>query len=58
MTHGAACAICRREIDPRDPDAGEAGGRPICGECARARHDDELLWVTDAEDGELDGEVG
>jgi hypothetical protein len=53
----ARCAVCGTEIDPFDPDVDTDGGATICGECARARNHDALLWEMDAADGELDGEI-
>jgi hypothetical protein len=40
-----------------DEDAVVEGGSPTCGECARARNFDELLWEVDAADGDVDGEL-
>lgn len=44
------CVGCgaRLGLDPEDEPAGEGHGRPICGECNRARNFDALL-----EGGEL-----
>lgn len=51
-----ACSVCGRFLRA-DPDAADADDG-ICEECARARNFDELLWEADAQDGELDGEIG
>jgi hypothetical protein len=51
------CASCGRRLVPawdpqHDPDDEPAGddGRPICGECARARH----FMTLDLSDGDID----
>ena len=53
------CVMCGNPFDgnPDDDPAGDDRGRPICGECTRARNFDVLLWEMDAADGELDGEI-
>ena len=50
------CTVCGLVIE-EDEDAVVEGGPPMCGECARARNLDELLWEVDAADGDLDGEL-
>jgi hypothetical protein len=44
---GETCQVCGRALDPLDPDT--IGEQSICGECARARNFDELLWEGDLE---------
>jgi hypothetical protein len=51
------CALPILEEDEDDPDALLDQSPPICGECARARNFDELLWEADTADGRLDGEL-
>jgi len=51
------CAVCGVEIDPTDPDVDESGGQLICGDCARARNFEALVWEMDAADGTLDREI-
>jgi hypothetical protein len=46
------CQVCGADFDPLDPDT-IAGQQTICGECARARNFDELLW-----EAELEGDAG
>lgn len=50
------CTVCGLVIE-EDEDAVVQGGPPMCGECARARNFDELLWEIDAADGDLDGDL-
>jgi hypothetical protein len=50
------CTVCGLVIED-DEDVVVEGGSPMCGECARPRKFDELLWEVDAADGVLDGEL-
>lgn len=54
---GQTCAVCGFDVELDDPDVDSDGGTWICGECARARNFDALLWEADAADGRLDGEI-
>jgi hypothetical protein len=52
------CGSCGRILDgDLEDDPLGNGGRPICGECNRARNFDVDLEVMDAADGQLDGMV-
>jgi len=56
------CVVCGTVIDPLDPDA-LTEAQSMCGECARARNFDQLLWEADAaadddDEAELDEELG
>lgn len=52
------CASCHALLfgDPDEELTGDAG-RPLCGECVRARNFDEELFELDAADGDLDGDI-
>lgn len=54
MASALRCDICGFEVEA-DPDVERDGGYVICGECARARNFDELLWELEAEDDAIDG---
>lgn len=44
------CSVCGDELVGDVDDDPLAPGGPVCGECWRARADDELLWAIDATD--------
>lgn len=54
LTTRPVCTVCGDELtgdvddDPLDP------GGPVCGDCWRARADDELMWALDASDPDDD----
>jgi hypothetical protein len=53
------CVACGRPFDG-DPDEepdGEGPGRPLCGECNRARDFDTLFLLDLLTDGELDADM-
>ena len=53
FTIAGRCSVCGGPL-AADADADDG----ICEECATARNFDELVWEADAQDGELDGEIG
>lgn len=54
LTTRPVCTVCGDELtgdvddDPLDP------GGPVCGDCWRARADDELMWALDTSDPDDD----
>jgi hypothetical protein len=47
---GATCVSCGAVLGDPDEEQGITAASSFCGECARARNFDELLWEIDAAD--------
>jgi hypothetical protein len=48
------CTVCGEELTGDIDDDPQAPGGPVCGDCWRARADDELMWALDASDPDHD----
>jgi hypothetical protein len=48
------CTVCGDELTSDIDDDPQAPGGPVCGDCWRARADDELMWSLDASDPDHD----
>ncbi len=50
----SVCSVCGDELTGDADDDPLAFGGPVCGECWRAREDEEILWALDASDPDDD----